>query len=169
MDALPAMRGAGSLRDVRILVTGSAGHLGEALVLTLREAGGDVVGLDRRPSAFTDAVGSITDRAFVRDCLRGVGAVVHAATLHKPHVGTHSRQAFVDTNVTGTLALLEAATAAGVAAFVYTSTTSAFGGDQGHGREPLRARPSDGGPRGPGGRGERAPPSARRPSASAAT
>ncbi len=122
------MRAAGSLRDVRILVTGSAGHLGEALVLTLREAGGDVVGLDRRRSSFTDAVGSITDRTFVRDCLRGVGAVVHAATLHKPHLGTHPRQAFVDTNVTGTLALLEAATAAGVGAFVYTSTTSAFGG-----------------------------------------
>jgi UDP-glucose 4-epimerase len=116
---------------VRILVTGSAGHLGEALVLTLREArremGADVYGLDRRPSPFTDAVGSITDRAFVRESLRGAGAVVHAATLHKPHVGTHSRQAFVDTNVTGTLTLLEEAVAAGVGALVYTSTTSAFG------------------------------------------
>jgi UDP-glucose 4-epimerase len=112
---------------VKILVTGSAGHLGEALVLTLREAGRDVAGLDRRPSAFTDVVGSITDRPLVRDCLRGVGAVVHAATLHKPHLATHSRQAFVDTNVTGTLTLLEAAVAAGVGAFVFTSTTSAFG------------------------------------------
>jgi UDP-glucose 4-epimerase len=112
---------------VRILVTGSAGHLGEAVVLTLREAGRDVCGLDRRPSPFTDAVGSITDRSLVRESLRRVGAVVHAATLHKPHVGTHSRQAFVDTNVTGTLTLLEEAVAAGVGAFVYTSTTSAFG------------------------------------------
>jgi nucleoside-diphosphate-sugar epimerase len=59
--------------------------------------------------------------------MRGVDAVLHAATLHKPHVATHSRQAFIDTNVTGTLNLLEEATAAGVGAFVFTSTTSAFG------------------------------------------
>ena len=41
---------------------------------------------------------------------------LHAATLHKPHVGSHSRQEFVDTNVTGTLTLLEEAVAAGVGA-----------------------------------------------------
>ena len=58
---------------------------------------------------------------------RGVRAVLHAATLHKPHVATHSRQDFVDTNITGTLNLLEEAVAAGVRAFVFTSTTSAFG------------------------------------------
>jgi UDP-glucose 4-epimerase len=110
-----------------VLVTGSAGHLGEALVRTLRAAGRPVRGLDRRPSPFTDHVGSITDRDFVRGCMAGATAVLHAATLHKPHVGTHAQQAFVDVNVSGTLALLEAATAAGVGAFVFTSTTSAFG------------------------------------------
>jgi nucleoside-diphosphate-sugar epimerase len=52
---------------------------------------------------------------------------LHAATLHKPHVATHSRQEFVDTNITGTLNLLEAAVSAGVESFVYTSTTSVFG------------------------------------------
>jgi len=56
-----------------------------------------------------------------------VQAVFHAATLHKPHVGTHGRQDFVDTNITGTLTLLEAAATTGVEAFVYTSTTSVFG------------------------------------------
>jgi nucleoside-diphosphate-sugar epimerase len=59
--------------------------------------------------------------------MNGVTAVLHAATLHKPHVATHSRQDFVDVNVTGTLNLLEEAAAAGVTAFVYTSTTSVFG------------------------------------------
>jgi len=108
-------------------VTGSAGHLGEALVLTLRSAGREVVGLDARASRLTDAAGSIVDRAFVRECLRGVGAVVHTATLHKPHVATHPRQAFVDTNVTGTLNVLEEAVSAGAGCFVFTSTTSAFG------------------------------------------
>jgi UDP-glucose 4-epimerase len=112
---------------MRILVTGSAGHLGEAMMRTLRAAGREVVGIDRVPSPFTDAVGSIADPAFVDRSMRGIDAVVHAATLHKPHVATHSRQEFVETNVTGTLNLLEAATRARVGSFVYTSTTSVFG------------------------------------------
>jgi UDP-glucose 4-epimerase len=112
---------------MRVLVTGSSGHLGEALMRVLRGDGVDVVGLDVLPGAFTDVVGSIVDRADVRRALDGVDAVLHAATLHKPHVGSHGRQAFVDTNVTGTLNLLEEAVAAGVGRFVFTSTTSAFG------------------------------------------
>jgi UDP-glucose 4-epimerase len=112
---------------MRVLVTGSAGHLGEALVRTLRERGEDVVGLDVLPSPSTDVVASVTDRAAVRAAMAGADAVLHTATLHKPHVGSHSRQEFVDTNVTGTLVLLEEAVGAGVGAFVATSTTSAFG------------------------------------------
>jgi UDP-glucose 4-epimerase len=108
-------------------VTGSAGHLGEALVRALRAEGHDAVGLDVLRSPFTTVVGSVADRAAVRLSMSGVDAVLHAATLHKPHLGTHTRQQFVDTNVTGTLHLLEEAVAAGVRTFVFTSTTSAFG------------------------------------------
>lgn len=110
-----------------ILVTGSSGHLGEALVRTLRAAGHAVRGLDRLPSPRTDVVGSITDHATVERAMDGVDRVIHAATLHKPHVATHTRQEFIDTNVTGTLTLLEAAVRARVAAFLFTSTTSTFG------------------------------------------
>jgi UDP-glucose 4-epimerase len=109
------------------LVTGSSGHLGEALVHTLRGMGQEVVGLDVLPSRSTTHAGSITDREFVARCMRGVRVVYHAATLHKPHVATHSRQQFVDINITGTLTLLEAAAAAGAEAFVFTSSTSVFG------------------------------------------
>ena len=59
---------------------------------------------------------------------RAPARIVHTTTLHKPHVGTHDRQAFVDTNISGTLGLLEASAESGVKAFVFTSTTSAFGG-----------------------------------------
>ena len=111
----------------RVLVTGSAGHLGEALVRVLRDTGRETVGVDLLASPYTDVVGSIADRDTVRRCLAGVGSVLHPATLHKPHVGSHDRQAFVDTNITGTLTLLEEAVAAGVESFVFTSTTSAFG------------------------------------------
>ena len=51
---------------MRLVVTGSAGHLGEALVRTLRERADDVVGLDLLPSPQTDVVASVTDRAAVR-------------------------------------------------------------------------------------------------------
>ena len=112
---------------MKALVTGSTGHLGEALVRTLRDLGHEVVSLDLIPSAFTTHVGSIVDREVVRQCMEGVQAVFHAATLHKPHVATHSRQAFIDTNVTGTLNLLEEAVSAGVGSFVFTSSTSVFG------------------------------------------
>jgi nucleoside-diphosphate-sugar epimerase len=112
---------------MKLLVTGSAGHLGEALVRTLLDAGHKVVSLDRTPSPFTSHVGSVADRGCVWQCMRGVEAVFHAAALHKPHVATHGRQEFVETNVTGTLHLLEEAVSAGVSAFVFTSTTSAFG------------------------------------------
>jgi UDP-glucose 4-epimerase len=112
---------------VRILVTGSAGHLGEALVRVLGEEGHEVRGLDVLESAFTSVAGSIVDRAVVRESVRGMDAVLHAATLHKPHVGSHGRADFVDTNITGALNLLEEAVAAGVGRFVFTSTTSAFG------------------------------------------
>jgi UDP-glucose 4-epimerase len=110
-----------------ILVTGSSGHLGEALVRTLRKNGREVLGIDIVPSEFTSELGSIIDRHFVKRWMNGVDAVLHTATLHKPHVVTHSRQSFVDTNVTGTLNLLEEASVAGVGSFVFTSTTSAFG------------------------------------------
>jgi nucleoside-diphosphate-sugar epimerase len=112
---------------MKILVTGSAGHLGEGLVRTLRADGIEAVGLDILASPYTDVTGSIADRALVRTAMQGVDAVVHAATLHKPHVGSHSRQEFVDTNITGTLNLLEEAVAAGASRFVFTSTTSTFG------------------------------------------
>src|SRR6202048_2808517 len=112
---------------MRVLVTGSAGHLAEAMGRTLKDLKHEVVGLDILDSPFTTQVGSITDRSCVRRCMTGVQVVFQAATLHKPHVVTHSRQDFVDTNITGTLNLLEESVAAGVESSVLTSTTSVFG------------------------------------------
>ncbi len=112
---------------MKILVTGSSGHLGEALVRTLREKAIEAAGADILPSEFTNEIGTIADRRFVKRCMAGVDVVLHTATLHKPHVVTHSRQSFVDTNITGTLNLLEEAVAAGAKCFIFTSTTSAFG------------------------------------------
>jgi nucleoside-diphosphate-sugar epimerase len=121
------------VRNGAIVVTGSSGHLGEALVRVLRARGHAVMGLDRKPGPYTGVTGDITDRGLVREALSlaavpsGITGVLHAATLHKPHVISHSKRDFIDVNVAGTLNLLEESVAAGVGAFVYTSTTSAFG------------------------------------------
>jgi NAD(P)-dependent dehydrogenase (short-subunit alcohol dehydrogenase family) len=84
--------------EMKILVTGSSGHLGEALMRVLPADGHEVIGLDVLDSAHTDVVGSIADGDCVRRCVAEVEAVVHTATLHKPHVGSHTRSDFVETS-----------------------------------------------------------------------
>ena len=122
---------------MRILVTGSSGHLGEGLVRTLRGAH-QVIGIDILPSPYTTHVGSIANRAFVRKCMDGVDVILHTATLHKPHAVTHTKQQFVETNISGTLNLLEEAVAVKATAFIFTSTTSAFG----HALSPASGEPA---------------------------
>ncbi|KAI8818516.1 NAD-dependent epimerase/dehydratase [Fimicolochytrium jonesii] len=112
----------------RILVTGSAGDLGKVLYTTLKTKypTTEIIGLDVRPSPTTTLLASITDKVAVAEAMEGVTIVFNAAALHRPHMETHTDSDFVDTNVTGTLNLLEAATADGsmVRRFVHTSTTS---------------------------------------------
>ncbi|MBZ9745330.1 NAD(P)-dependent oxidoreductase [Mesorhizobium sp. CO1-1-7] len=111
---------------MRILLTGSSGWLGSALAPLLRELGHDVTGLDPVPSAETRIVGSIADRDLV---MRAVGenrieAIIHSGALHKPNIDSHANSDFIAANVQGTLNLLDAAVAANVQRFVFTSTTS---------------------------------------------
>src|SRR5258708_23531685 len=111
---------------MKVLVTGSAGHLGEALVRTLQELKYEVLGLDILESPFTTHIGSIADRSFVQSCLEGVKMIFHTATLHKPHVATHSLQQFVDTNISGTLNLLQDGVAAGMKCFFFNHADRLF-------------------------------------------
>ncbi|WP_137933166.1 NAD-dependent epimerase/dehydratase family protein [Mesorhizobium comanense] len=111
---------------MRILLTGSSGWLGSVLAPRLRGLGNDVVGLDPVASGETQIVGSIADRDLVMDTVRQhrIEAIIHSGALHKPNIESHGNSAFVATNVQGTLNLLDAAVAAGVERFVFTSTTS---------------------------------------------
>src|SRR5215831_13990822 len=124
---MTSFQGAVPMHASKILVTGSAGHLGEALMRAFHAAHRPAVGIDIKASPHTDVVGSIVDRDVVKRALAGCDVVLHTATLHKPHVATHSRQDFIDTNITGTLNLLEESVAAGVKTFIFTSTTSVYG------------------------------------------
>lgn len=115
---------------MKIIITGSAGHLGEALVRTLLDhdtPNTRVIGVDRLATPFTSEVGDLTDRGFVQQATRGADVIIHTATLHKPHVATHTRQDFVDSNITATLNLLEEAVRNNCSSFIFTSTTSTFG------------------------------------------
>ena len=111
---------------MRVLLTGSSGWLGRFLAPRLRADGHEVTGLDVAPGSDTAILGSVADRALVDRIFadRGFEAVIHAGALHKPDIVRYPKQAFVDVNVTGTLNLLEAATASGCDRFVFTSTTS---------------------------------------------
>jgi nucleoside-diphosphate-sugar epimerase len=111
---------------MRVLLTGSSGWLGRFLAPRLELVGHTVIGLDVAPGASTRVVGSVADKALVQRTVtdHGIEAIVHAGALHKPDIVFHSRQDFVDVNITGTLNLLEAAAAAEHDRFVFTSTTS---------------------------------------------
>ena len=111
---------------MRLLLTGSSGWLGRFLAPLLRAHGHRVTGLDVAPGADTQTLGSVADRALIDRVFgeHGIEAVIHAGALHKPDIARHPARAFVDTNVTGTLNLLEAAVAAGHDRFIFTSTTS---------------------------------------------
>lgn len=112
---------------MKTLITGSSGFLGEALMIRMRALGMEVIGTDILPGPQTDVVGDLRGRALVEQVMDGVSAVIHTATLHKPHIVTHTKEDFVGTNVTATLHLLEESVRLGVKAFLYTSTTSTFG------------------------------------------
>lgn len=109
-----------------VLVTGSAGQSGQVIVERLSERY-DVVGFDRLESRYTTVLGSLTDWEQVKAATAGVHAIIHTASLHAPHVPTHSREEFIDNNIKGTLYLLEAAKVNKVRKLVYTSTTSLYG------------------------------------------
>ncbi|KAM0330771.1 hypothetical protein ACHAQA_003725 [Verticillium albo-atrum] len=114
------------------LVTGSAGHLGCALMLSLASHGHTPIGIDILAADTTTHVGSIADREFVASIFSrypSIKHVLHVATLHKPHVDSHTKTDFVNTNITGTLNLLEEASSLGpqIQSFVFVSTTSTFG------------------------------------------
>lgn len=114
-----------------VLVTGSAGHLGTALMLTLPSLGFNPLGIDILPSPTTTIVGSVSDRAFIASifAFNPIKHILHTATLHKPHICSHSKEDFISTNILGTLVLLEESSkfTAQIESFIFFSTTSTFG------------------------------------------
>lgn len=112
---------------MRILVTGGAGFLGQALCRGLLAQGHTVISTQRRFSPALDALGieqrlgDLADAAHVLRACEGVEAVFHNAAK-AGHWG--SEQSYIDANVSGTANVLAACRAQGIARLVYTSTPS---------------------------------------------
>ena len=109
-----------------ILVTGSSGQAGKAIAELLSQQY-IVKGLDIIDGKFTNVKGSLNNWASMKEITKNIDAIVHTAALHAPHISLHSREEFIDTNIKGTLYLLEAAKLNGVKKLIYTSTTSLYG------------------------------------------
>lgn len=131
------------LAGTRVLVTGADGFIGSHLCEALLAADADVRALalynsfsdwgwlDTLPAATLDALevvtGDVRDAARVRDLVRGVDAVFHLAALIAIPYSYESPGSYIDTNVQGTLNVLQAARDAETERVLVTSTSEVFG------------------------------------------
>jgi nucleoside-diphosphate-sugar epimerase len=131
---------------VTIAVTGGTGFVGQALIERAREGGVAVRALARKPQEPSEGVawvpGDLADRAALMRLMDGAEAVVHVAGV----VSAHDLAEFESGNVVGTLAVIEAALAAGVPRLVFVSSLSArepglsaYGGSKARAEKLVRA------------------------------
>jgi NAD dependent epimerase/dehydratase len=132
-----------SLRDADVLVTGADGFIGSHVVERLiadgarvrafclynsRGSWGWLDELDPNAKAGLDVrLGDIRDARFVEAATDGVEVVLHLAALIAVPYSYVAPESFVDTNVRGTLNVLEASRRAGVRRFVQVSTSEVYG------------------------------------------
>jgi UDP-glucose 4-epimerase len=112
----------------KILVTGSSGQLGKAIVTLLRNKNYEVIGIDVIASSTTDKLIDIRDSKEVNKITLGLDAIIHTAAIHGKHYElNYPREEFLKTNIDGTFNLLNACVLNGIEKFLYTSTTSIYG------------------------------------------
>lgn len=105
--------GAMARYSMRILMTGSSGQLGAATAKQLKQEH-ELIGIDVIPGRRTQWLVSITDLRTIFQLAWEVDGIIHVASFHQPHIATCSVQVFIETNVLGTLTLLEAAAQVGI-------------------------------------------------------
>lgn len=129
--------------DVKVLVTGADGFIGSHLAEALVERGAEVTALcfynsfdrhgwlDNLPETVRMRMhiirGDVRDAAFVHRLVQGQDIVFHLAALIGIPYSYVAAQCYVETNVVGTLNLLEASREAGVSRIVHTSTSEVYG------------------------------------------
>jgi NAD dependent epimerase/dehydratase len=128
---------------VRILVTGAEGFIGSHLVESLRAAGHEVVAyilynsfgtsgwLGRHDFATTEEIrvtaGDVRDADSLQSAIAGQDAVIHLAALIAIPYSYQAPRSYIETNVIGTMNVMEAARRAGVSRVVHTSTSEVYG------------------------------------------
>lgn len=122
-----------------ILVTGGAGYIGSHAVLSLQQAGYDVVVLDNLVYGHRElveevlktklVVGDTNDRPLLDDLFatHEIAAVMHFAAYAYVGESVGDPAKYYRNNVTGTLTLLEAMLAANIKKFVFSSTCATYG------------------------------------------
>ena len=131
------------LRDKKVLVTGADGFIGSHLVERLQAEGSRVRAftcynsfnswgwldtLSREQLCQVEVLcGDVRDAGCVETAVRGCEVVMHLAALIAIPFSYVAPEAYVDTNVKGTLNVLQAARKAAVARLVVTSTSEVYG------------------------------------------
>ncbi|NTV91538.1 MAG: SDR family NAD(P)-dependent oxidoreductase [Clostridiales bacterium] len=132
-----------NLINKKILVTGADGFIGSHLTEELLKSGCNVRAfvlynsfnswgwLDYTPKSLQDNLeifsGDIRDSHGVQEAMKGCGVVIHLAALIAIPYSYHSPDTYVDTNIKGTLNILQAARKLGVEKVVHTSTSEVYG------------------------------------------
>jgi NAD dependent epimerase/dehydratase len=130
----------------KILVTGADGFIGSHLVEKLTEDGHDVRAfvyynsfgswgwLDTLPLYIKDNLdvfaGDVRDPHGVKEAMKGCDTVMHLAALIGIPYSYHSPDTYVDTNIKGTLNIVQAGRELGVNKIVQTSTSEVYGSAQ---------------------------------------
>ncbi|EMI09496.1 UDP-glucose 4-epimerase [Anoxybacillus gonensis] len=126
---------------MKVLVTGADGFIGSHLTEELVRKGYDVKAfvyynsfnswgwLDYSPlkNEFEVFAGDVRDPHGVKEAMRGCDIVLHLASLIAIPYSYHSPDTYVDTNVKGTLNILQAARELNVQKVVHTSTSEVYG------------------------------------------
>lgn len=125
----------------RVLVTGADGFIGSHLTEMLIKRGAKVRALSLYNSfnnwgwledvenlaSVEVVIGDIRDPYFVKGITRDIDVVFHLAALIAIPYSYHSPETYVDTNIKGTLHILQAARELGVKKVVHTSTSEVYG------------------------------------------
>ena len=130
-------------RDKKILVTGADGFIGSHLTETMIQQGYDVRAfvmynsfnswgwLDHAPDDIKSALdvfaGDIRDPHGVKTAMQGCDAVLHLAALIGIPYSYHSPDTYIDTNIKGTLNIVQAARELGLSKVIHTSTSEVYG------------------------------------------
>jgi NAD dependent epimerase/dehydratase len=139
----PPAAGAGALQDRQVLVTGADGFIGSTLVQRLLREGARVRALclytstgslgwledlpEEERARVEVHLGDVRDAELVGDVVAGCDVVLHLAALIAIPYSYLAPRSFVETNVTGTLNVLEAVRRHGVPRLVHTSTSEVYG------------------------------------------